>query len=152
MGVVENTRMSEEGETNIVIQGGANGLEKYGPERTVRRVMEGVEKMADRKQNLKIVVCGIMRRTMEGERFEEMRRRTNQLLWEELQRRHQERVGGATVEMVMVESMGMEFFRRDRVRLNQWGTEEITKRIWEALGRGRDYECMTEGRIGGGRG
>ena len=121
------------GKTKLFIQGGGNSLKCLGAEETVKSVLEGLREIGRMNKNVWTIVLSLVPRPRENGRYEEERKRTNAMLFDEIVRLASE--GLKVTFMDMDRCMNMECFANDRVHFNFQGNKVFGKIIIGIINR-----------------
>ena len=116
----------------LFIQGGNNSLKVLGADRTVQSIVEGVREINGKNKKLWTVVLSLMPRPREDGRYERGRRRTNEILKEEIFKLFKE---GIRVTLADIECMSMRCFASDGVHLNYEGNRVVRNEIINVVKR-----------------
>lgn len=140
--VVEEAETLKDG--LLIVQGGGNSLEEVGEEVTVREAVAAVR--AVEGKNMSVAVVGVMRRPREGPQYEQVRKRTNRRIQEELMKMKctwlKEKKGNVSFIDTDRELKDDRLFAVDGVHLNDAGNEKLGRRLCEWV-RARSWCPMT---------
>lgn len=116
----------------LILQGGGNGLEHTGEEKTVKEVLEAVK--AVEGKGMSVAVVGVLRRPREGRQYEWLRMRTNRKIQEELLKLKMEWLREKKGNVSFIDLDGVlhdGLFAADGVHLSEAGTARMGRRICE---------------------
>lgn len=140
--VVEEAETLKDG--LLIVQGGGNSLEEVEEEVTVRETVAAVR--AVEGKNMSVAVVGVMRRPREGPQYEQVRKRTNRRIQEELMKMKctwlKEKKGNVSFIDTDRELKDDRLFAVDGVHLNDAGNEKLGRRLCEWV-RARSWCPMT---------
>ena len=126
----------------LIVQGGGNGLERKGPEETVKELVEAVKTAENKKMS--VAVVGILKRPRESPQYERIRKDTNTKLSEELMKMKVEWLSekkGNISFINMDPLLKNADFCEDGVHLNDGGNERLARRLIQWV-HARSLQCV----------